>query len=282
MGVLGTSFLLQVRGEKQTLVMTEGALSVEPRSQPGRAVTVSAGQTLDLRRDVVDLRPSRPTDSLFWKVSRNLFEDLYPTSSVVLVGGEVTLDGKAFSQNEALLIPPGAVVEAVSSEGAQIRLGRTSVIRLAPGAKIRLSGASVEILAGETFVKHTGGYFPLRLEGAATLLVSRDSVVELARQGDEFLVRIQVGRVLTPGAEQPLKAGSQFAVSGRTVRENVPGPEPKAWEKLRPTADVDDPRLQSDFFGSDTDDADEPAASPEPAPKNGPQSPLQTLMEHEL
>ena len=127
------------------------------------------------------------------------------------------------------LLKMGAVIEVDIDNSAQIRLACGSLVRLAPGSRLRIRGNGLELLAGAVLARHVGGYFPLKIDGAATLLISKDSLVDAERQGDKVLARVQVGRMQTPGLAEPVVAGQSIEAVGRSARVVPFGPVPRSW-----------------------------------------------------
>lgn len=163
------------------------------------------------------------------------FQEQFIFSSVVLESGSASFvgdDGRSADSS----IPPGTLLKTdatieVGMDGmAEIRLGCGSVVRLAPGSRFAIRQFGLDLLSGAILARHVGNTFPMKIQGASTLLVSKDSLIDVERQGDSLLARVQVGKMKTPGMREAVVAGQSIQASGKTAKQVPFGPSPRAWD----------------------------------------------------
>jgi hypothetical protein len=163
------------------------------------------------------------------------FTEQFIFSSVILESGMARLINEDGTPQSGP-IPPGSLLKTesiigVDSEGiAEIRLGCNSIVRLTPGSRLKIRSFGLEFLKGSMMARHAGSHFPLKIQGAATLLISKDSLVDAERDGDKVLARVQVGSLKTPGMKEPVVAGQSIEASGQSATITTFGPLPKSWD----------------------------------------------------
>jgi hypothetical protein len=192
------------------------------------------------------------------------FAEQFIFSAVTLESGSARLIGEDGNPQGAP-IPPGSLLKTestigIDSEGiAEIRLGCNSIVRLAPGSRLKIRPFGLEFLSGSIMARHVGSYFPLKIQGAATLLVSKDSLVDAERQGEKVLARVQVGKMRTPGMKEPVVAGQSIEASGRNASITPFGPLPRPWDSPSLTNSGNPPVSGNETLSEDLTDQDEPA-----------------------
>ncbi len=154
------------------------------------------------------------------------------------------------------LLPIGTTITTGADQAVQLRLGCGSTLRLGPSSRLELGQFGLILHAGCALARHLGTVFPLKISGAATLLLTRDSVVDIEREAETVRARVQVGTVRTPGLREPARAGAAIEASGRTASTVARGPIPRGWihPGLGTAAIGTDPLSAIDLFaGPDTD-----------------------------
>ncbi|NLI75608.1 MAG: hypothetical protein GX442_04095 [Candidatus Riflebacteria bacterium] len=159
---------------------------------------------------------------------------------VVLEAGKAFLiDGQGKPAPTALAtgarIKTGAVVGTGEAEGAVLRLGCGSLLRLGPKTRLKVLPYSVVLEEGACRARHINQYFPLKVDGKATILLTREGVADFETREGKVLVQVQVGKVRALGIKEPVQPGQTIEASGRQARltDERPG-----WTGLTGTADV--------------------------------------------
>ena len=117
-------------------------------------------------------------------------------------------------------------------------------------------------MAGSALVQHRDALFPLKIDGAAPILVSRGSAAEFERDGDRVRVRVQKGRVLTPGLTEALPAGRSLSARGNEAEILPTNPPPREWKPAQNGLSVNENAQGGDQAapaGADTPQTDQPA-----------------------
>lgn len=127
------------------------------------------------------------------------------------------------------LLPTESIIEIGAEDHAQIRLGCGSIIRLSPTSRLKIYPYGLELLSGSVLARHVGDLFPLKIDGAATLLVSQNSLIDAERDGEKILARVQIGTMRTPGKPGLWVAGQSVEASKLAVKCVPFGPIPHAW-----------------------------------------------------
>lgn len=155
------------------------------------------------------------------------------------VYGLVILDeGKAFlvdPQGEMAATPlatgtrikTGSVVGTPADAGAVLRLGSGSLLRMAPNTRVRVLPYSLELQEGACRARHVNQYHPLKIEGKATILLTREGAADLETRGNKVLVQVQAGKVRAAGLKEPVAAGQTIEAKGQEARLTDERP---AWE----------------------------------------------------
>ncbi|NLI79823.1 MAG: hypothetical protein GX442_25685 [Candidatus Riflebacteria bacterium] len=196
---------------------------------------------------------------------------------VVLQAGRAFLvEGAGPVPAGAAAIPPGtpiktgATIGTPPDVGADLRLACGSTVRLAPSTRVTVLPFALRLDGGSCLARHVGSTFPLKVAGPATLLIQRESVVEVERQAERMLARVQTGSLRVRDFAKVLAAGQGLTVSGSTVTIDPDALSPRLWDSpaLGPSPVVgpsgDDPALPELWSEMD--------AWPSPAP-GGPVGP---------
>lgn len=123
----------------------------------------------------------------------------------------------------------GMTIQTFPDSPAEIRLGCGSLIRLAPNTRLTIQPFGITLEEGSCLARHGSEVFPLKIQGASTLLVTNNSLVELERRNDTFLARVQYGSLRSPELNSPVMAGQSIMASGKNVHLADIGPEPLSW-----------------------------------------------------
>ncbi len=159
---------------------------------------------------------------------------------VVLDSGKAFLiDGQGKPAPTAIAtgtrIKTGTVVGTGEEEGAVLRLGCGSLLRLGPKTRLKVLPYSVVLEEGSCRARHINQYFPLKVDGKATILLTREGVADFETRDGKVLVQVQVGKVRALGIKDPVQTGQTIEASGRQARltDERPG-----WAGQTGTADV--------------------------------------------
>jgi hypothetical protein len=160
------------------------------------------------------------------------------------------------------LLPTESIIEVGAENHAQIRLGCGSIIRLSPTSRLKIFPYGLELLSGSILARHVGDLFPLKIDGAATLLVSQNSLIDAERTGETILARVQIGTMRTSGQPKLWVAGQSIEATKQLVKIVPFGPIPRAWN----TPELhSNPASQTDSFSEAWESEmsePEPAAEP--------------------
>ncbi len=162
------------------------------------------------------------------------FGELFLYGLVVLEpgGGSVIYPDKrppAVSKLREIIVPTNAAVETKAGETANLRLDCGSRITLAPLSKVVIRRFAIDLGKGECLVRHIGSQFPIKITGEVSLLVTRDSLAEVARDEKGFGVRVQAGTVQVGHGGQELKVGQAALIEGKSVRRSPIAIPLRAW-----------------------------------------------------
>lgn len=177
-------------------------------------------------------------------------------------------------------IRTGSFVGTGDAEGAVLRLGCGSLLRLGPKTRLKVLPYSVVLEEGSCRARHTNQYFPLKVDGKATILLTREGVADFETREGKVLVQVQVGKVRALGIKEPVQPGQTIEASGRQARLTDERPD---WASQGGTADVPAGVMSelvsafdavvaagqgTDGFGEEA--PAEPAAEPAPEPAADP------------
>ncbi|RCK78773.1 MAG: hypothetical protein OZSIB_1126 [Candidatus Ozemobacter sibiricus] len=124
-------------------------------------------------------------------------------------------------------IKTGSVVGTAADAGAVLRLGSGSLLRMAPNTRVRVLPYSLELQEGACRARHVNQYHPLKIEGKATILLTREGAADLETRGNKVLVQVQAGKVRAAGLKEPVAAGQTIEAKGQEARLTDERP---AWE----------------------------------------------------
>lgn len=161
------------------------------------------------------------------------FDEQFIYSIITLESGTAYFIGDDGKKSGAIspgtLLKTESTIEIGGESLAEIRLACGSFLRLTPGSRLKIRPFGLDLVSGSVLARHVGIFFPMKIEGAATLLVSKDSLVDVERQGEKVLARVQVGEMKTPGIPDAILAGQSIEASGRTANITPFGPSPMSW-----------------------------------------------------
>lgn len=138
------------------------------------------------------------------------------------------------------LLPTESIIETGPKDVAQLRLECGSKIQMAPETRIKILPFALDVKTGAIRVRHSGSLYPCKIQGASTLVISRDSLVEIERRGDAFLSTVQVGKMRTPWMKGYVEAGSSLETRGKTAKLiELPMPL-RSWYPTSPAVELGD------------------------------------------
>ncbi|NLI78777.1 MAG: FecR domain-containing protein [Candidatus Riflebacteria bacterium] len=242
LAVRGTMFDLAVASGSLRIALLQGELEVVPTAPAAGPILMKAGEVLELPGGKGGPRRLREADLLPWgdlpvvsdpegAAGPLGFDEAFPTGLVTLEAGQAAL---ATADDLAGLVPGARIpveglVTAAGSGTADLRLACGSMVRLAPGASVRVQAFGLDLAAGTALIRHAGSPFPLKITGPGNVLIGRKSVGELTRDGETLLVRCHSGTIGLPDGTEPLSPGETAAVSGPAKVERNPLLAPVSW-----------------------------------------------------
>ena len=127
----------------------------------------------------------------------------------------------------------GSVIETSPDSNGDIRLGCGSLVRAAPGTRIKVMPFSLGLESGAILTRHTGSFFPMKVQGGATLIISKDSVVDMERDKDGLVAQVLTGKMKTPGIPKYLVPGQSIETIGNKAVFSGRIPKSRNWDSPR-------------------------------------------------
>lgn len=126
-----------------------------------------------------------------------------------------------------------SIIETSLEESAELNFGCGSTLRLAPGTRVRLRPFGLNLEKGACLARHVSPFLPLKILGTSMLLIDRESLVEIEREGEKTMVKVYAGTLRTPGMRSRVTAGQAIEISGKTATFTKFNPEPDSWISAR-------------------------------------------------
>ena len=165
------------------------------------------------------------------------------------------------------LIKTGSIVGTSEKGFADIRLGCGSSLRMAPKSRLKILAYAIELQGGSIRARHLNAFFPMKVLGNATLLLSREGVADIEERDGKFLAQVQAGKLRALGMKGAAEPGQVVEASGQQAALSDKFPTLFRWDSAySPGSPEEEPseELLAAFDGMDT--SVEEFASEEPAP----------------